>query len=65
MLLLITFSLFGHFYCVPDILAKRALSFLLARPFVDAVSVIGVIAGAPRDGAAITLADLIGLAFEA
>ena len=46
-------------------MAEGTFCFFLACPFVDAVSVVGVVAGAPGDGAAITFDYFIGLALEA
>lgn len=57
-------SLLGSLNRIPGFLAERAGIFLLGSPATDAVGVVGVIACAPADHAALAVRDLIGLAFE-
>lgn len=45
-------------------MTEWACVFLLSGPFANAVSVIGVVASAPRDHARLVIGDLIGLALE-
>ena len=49
----------------PRVLAEWALGLLLARPLIDAVGMIGVVAGAPGDGASFILGHFVGLALQA
>lgn len=43
----LSFSLFGNFDGVPYILAEGTFSFLLVGPFINAVSMVGMVAGSP------------------
>lgn len=57
-------SLFGCFDCVPGFLTEGTGVLLLGGPAADAVGVVGVVAGAPTDHAALAVGDLVGLTLE-